>query len=490
MADETPAAGRLLSTEPVDVDEIGRWDLEADVVVVGLGASGACAALGATEIGADVLVLEASGGAGGTSAMSGGLIYLGGGTPIQQACGFEDTAEDMFAFLMAACGPGADEAKVRLYCDESVDHYHWLVGRGVPFKAGFYPEPGLEPPTDDALVYSGGEDAHPFDQIARPAPRGHKPQKRHAAGGFLMERLAEAVAATDARVAPDARVQRLVLDGARVVGLVARQGGHDVAVRARCGVVLCAGGFVHSDEMVARHTPLVATCSLRLGNDFDDGTGIRMAQSIGAAVMRMDAAECAVPMTPPRSLVAGILVNGQGQRFINEDTYYGRVGQEVLLRQEGEAYLIVDEALYEVTRAGLQASWVCETVEELEAEIGLPAGSLVSTFDLYQRHAADGADPLFKKSGEFVRPLVPPLGAYDLRVANPAAFYATFTLGGLSTTVDGEVLTVDGAPIPGLFAAGRTTSGIAAGGYVSGISLGDGTFFGRRAGRAAAGGSS
>ncbi len=205
-------------------------------------------------------------------------------------------------------------------------------------------------------------------------------------------------------------------------------------------MVLCAGGFVHSDEMVARHTPLVATCSLRLGNDFDDGTGIRMAQSIGAAVMRMDAAECAVPMTPPRSLVAGILVNGRGQRFINEDTYYGRVGQEVLFRQEGEAYLIVDEALYEVTRAGLQASWVCETVDELEGEIGLPDGSLVATFDLYQRHAADGADPLFHKASEFVRPLVPPLGAYDLRVANPAAYYATFTLGGLSTTVDGEVL--------------------------------------------------
>ncbi len=430
----------LPSTDPVDVVDITDWDLEADVVVVGFGASGASAALGATELGADVLVLEASGGAGGTSAMSGGLIYLGGGTPIQQACGFEDSADDMFRFLMAACGPGADEAKVRLYCDESVDHYHWLVDQGVPFKAGFYPEPGIEPPTDDALVYSGGEDAHPFDRIARPAPRGHKPQKRHAAGGFLMERLAEAVAATGARIGPDTKVQRLVLDGATVVGLLARQGGRDVTVRARRGVVLCAGGFVHSDEMVAQHSPLVASCSMRLGNDFDDGTAIRMGQSIGAAVMRMDAAECAVPMTPPRSLVAGILVNGQGQRFINEDTYYGRVGQEVLVRQEGEAYLIVDEALYEVTRAGLQASWVCETVEELEGEIGLPPGSLTSTFDLYQRHAADGADPQFHKSGEWVRPLVPPLGAYDLRVANPAAFYATFTLGGLSTTVDGEVL--------------------------------------------------
>jgi 3-oxo-5alpha-steroid 4-dehydrogenase len=184
-------------------------------------------------------------------------------------------------------------------------------------------------------------------------------------------------------------------------------------------------------------------------------------------------------------LVAGMLVNGHGQRFINEDTYYGRVGQEVLFRQQGEAYLIVDEALYEVTRAGLQASWVCESAEDLEGEIGLPEGSLVATLDLYNRHAANGTDPVFNKGGAFVRPLVPPLGAYDLRVANPAAYYATFTLGGLVTSVDGAVLTVGGTSIPGLFAAGRTTSGIASFGYVSGVSLGDGTFFGRRAGRAA-----
>ena len=61
-----------------------------------------------------------------------------------------------------------------------------------------------------------------------------------------------------------------------------------------------------------------------------------------------------------------------------------------------------------------------------------------------------------------------------------------FTLGGLATTVDGEVLDLGGEPIPGLYAAGRTTSGIQAWGYISGTSLGEGTYFGRRAGRAAA----
>ena len=231
----------------------------------------------------------------------------------------------------------------------------------------------------------------------------------------------------------------------------------------------------------------MARCSLRLGNDFDDGRAIRMAQAAGAAVTRMDAAEVAVPITPPRKLVTGILVNGQGQRFINEDTYYGRVGQEILFRQDGEAYLIVDESLYEVTRAGLGASWVAETPEELETEMGLPDGSL-------RGHAGALQPPRRRRS----RPAVPQGGA--VRPAPGRVRWGPTTCGsptrpastprspsaGLVTSVDGEVGHVDGGPIPGLFAAGRTTSGVAAFGYASGISLGDGTFFGRRAGRAAA----
>ena len=145
--------------------------------------------------------------------MAGGILYLGGGTPIQEACGFTDTPDDMFAYLVAACGPGVDEAKARIYCDENVAHYHWLVEHGVPFKAEFFPEHDREPPTDAGLIFSGGEDAAPYDRIAVPAPRGHHPQYPDAAGGFLMERLLAAVDATAPPCAPTARVDRLVVDG-------------------------------------------------------------------------------------------------------------------------------------------------------------------------------------------------------------------------------------------------------------------------------------
>ncbi len=83
-----------------------------------------------------------------------------------------------------------------------------------------------------------------------------------------------------------------------------------------------------------------------------------------------------------------------------------------------------------------------------------------------------------------MRPLVPPIGAVDLRIG-PAP-YAPFTLGGLETTVAGEVLDLTGSPIGGLFAAGRTTSGVCSFGYASGLSIGDSTLFGRFAGASAA----
>src|SRR4029079_5786295 len=132
------------ASEVRDADGIATWDDTADVVVVGFGCAGACAAIAAREAEADALVLERAGGGGGTSAMSGGLIYLGGGTPVQEACGYADTVSGMFTFLMAACGPEADERKVRVYCEESVAHFHWLEAHGVPFKRSFYPEPSME----------------------------------------------------------------------------------------------------------------------------------------------------------------------------------------------------------------------------------------------------------------------------------------------------------------------------------------------------------
>jgi 3-oxo-5alpha-steroid 4-dehydrogenase len=200
----------------------------------------------------------------------------------------------------------------------------------------------------------------------------------------------------------------------------------------------------------------------------------------------MGLGEVALPTTIPNRLGRGLYLNRQGLRFVNEDTYYGHIGLEALFHQQGRVFLLLDEATFERGLLGTQPTWVAETLPELEAEAGFPEGSLTSTVALYNRHAERGEDPLFHKRPALLQPLVrPPFALID--ASTDAVVYATFTLGGLETSVDGQVRTPDGRGVPGLFAAGRTAALFCGSGYPgSGISLADGSFFGRRAGRAAA----
>jgi succinate dehydrogenase/fumarate reductase flavoprotein subunit len=474
------AAARPLS-------KVKRWDGEADVLVVGLGAAGASAAIEAARAGASVLLLERAPVGGGTSALAGGILYFGGGTPLQKALGYEDSPEEMFKYLMATSGPGPDEAKIRSFCERSVEHYHWLVDKGVPFKASFYKGLGL-PLTDDGLLYSGSEKAHPFNTLAKPAPRGHKVKVvGEAGGGLLMEKLTAAVLASEARLRTQMLCESLIRasDG-NVVGVVARTGGEEKRFRARGGVVLAAGGFCHNKEMVARYAPLYLACDTPIGTAGDDGRGIRMGMAAGGDAIRMDSGFTALPLYPPEKLIEGILINAQGQRFINEDCYYGRTGEAILRHQQGNAILILDRECTLESRYGrLRLLCEAETIADLERKLGLPVPVLQNTLRLYNTHAARGQDPLFHKSAEFLRPLEKlPLRALDC--STRSAYYPFFTLGGLRTRTGGEVLNPAGDAVEGLYAAGRTTSGVSALGYSSGVSLADASLFGRLAGASAA----
>jgi succinate dehydrogenase/fumarate reductase flavoprotein subunit len=487
---------RYSPSRPCRLADVPSWDFEADVVVVGFGAAGASAAIEAAAAGAQVTLFEVASGSGGTSAMAGGDIYLGGGggTPAQRANGFEDSTEDFFRYMMLAGGPDADEARVRLYADEALDHYRWLTEQGIPYRNSYLPGKRQAPGTGDCLIWSGSEDAWPFNEQARPCPRGHLPEVVGEMGGRrLVDTLAARVVELGVQVHFDARVVALVADDARCVhGVVVRLlGDRPRFARARKGVILCAGGFALNDEMLRRYAPHVA----RLGNDslsagHDDGSGIRMGQSVGGAAIHMDEVFTTLPIYPPESHVKGILVNERGQRFINEDAYPGRVAI-YCARQVGERiYLLVDHAIFEQPTAfsRIEVAAVGESWEEVERELGMVEGTLVHTVHVFNRHAAKGEDPLFHKTAQWLKPLdEPPFAALACHLGQ--AFYPYFTLGGLRTRPTGEVRTPDGDSVPGLYAAGRTCCGLPrwAEGYSSGMSLGDCTFFGRLAGRTAAG---
>ncbi len=480
-------------SRPLLLDEVERWDMETDVLIVGFGIAGACAAIEARNAGVRVDVFEVASAGGGSAALSGGEFYLGGGggTPVQRAAGFEDATEDFFKYLMMAGGSGADEARARLYADNAVAHFHWLTEQGIPFKGTYLPGKWLEPLTDDTLIWSGSEAAWPFAQQAKPAPRGHAAQlPGWGAGKLIMETLCAKALELGATAHLNARALALVVDRNDAVhGIVVRIDGEPRTVRAHRGVVLCAGGFICNEAMVRTYAPLAQGCPNPTTGGNDDGSGIRMGISVGAAAIHMDQFFATRPFFPPESLVKGIFVNELGQRFINEDAYHGRVTHYMLRQPSGRAWLLVDDEVFArpVTNPNIDIAAVGETWEEVERELGLPTGELTHTVESYNRHAAQGTDPLWHKAEEFLKPLVQaPFAALSYCPGDYPA--SMFTLGGLWTATDGRVLTPAGEAIPGLYAAGRTACGLPrwGEGYSSGMSLGDSSFFGRQAGRAAA----
>jgi 3-oxo-5alpha-steroid 4-dehydrogenase len=278
-----------------------------------------------------------------------------------------------------------------------------------------------------------------------------------------------------------------VQEGERIVGAVMRIDNADRFVRARKGVVLATGGFVMNEAMRRRYCPETFRIADPIG-DKDDGSGIELGVGAGGDAVHMEQFFTTCPWTIPEPHAKGVFVNTAGQRFINEDCYHGRVSRCAIDQPGGKVYLLLDSAHFQQPPdfARVSIAGTGETWEEVEAELELQAGTLSATMAFYNAHAREGRDPLFGKRLPILTPLdQAPFVALELNFQS--SYFSFFTLGGLRTSVDGEVLDRAGQPVAGLYAAGRCTSGLPAWGhgYSSGLSLADCTFFGRRAGRKA-----
>jgi 3-oxo-5alpha-steroid 4-dehydrogenase len=469
-------------------DDHGQPADSVDVLVIGFGIAGGCAAVEAAAAGARVLVLERAAVAGGTSALAGGHFYLGGGTVVQRATGHDDSPEAMYDYLMAVT-PDPEPDKVRAYAFGSAEHCDWLESLGFQFERSFYPEKAVIQPQTQGLMYTGNEKVWPFRDLATPAPRGHKvPVPGDTRGAKLVvDLLVRRAGEIGVEVRYSSGARELLTDGSRVSG--ARWRSLDASGTIAAGsVILAAGGFVMNPQMVAEHVPQLAAKPFVLGTTYDDGLGIRLGVAAGGQARHMDQAFITAPFYPPAKLVKGIVINRDGQRFVAEDSYHSRTSAFVLEQSGGVAYLIVDSAHLEFPEFPLVPfidGW--ETVEEMETGLGIPAGNLVRTLGNYNEAARRGEDPEFRKHPDWLAPQDQgPWGAFDLSLGQ--AMYAGFTLGGLRCTVDGQVQRSDGSVVAGLYAAGACASNIAQDGkgYSSGTQLGEGSFFGRRAGLHAA----
>ncbi|HYG92730.1 MAG TPA: FAD-binding protein [Nocardioides sp.] len=460
-----------------------------DVVVVGFGIAGGCAALEAARTGARVLLLERAAVHGGTSSLSGGHFYLGGGTPVQHATGHEDPVEEMEKYLTAT-SKEPEPDKIRAYCEGSVEHFGWLEALGFEFERSYFPGKAVIQPGTEGLMFTGNEKVWPFREQVRPAPRGHKvPVPGDTEGTrIVMDLLRQQVEAAGVEVRYETGASHLVVDGDGTVRGVAWKRFDETGHVRAAAVVVAAGGFVMNADMVAAYTPALGSKLFTLGSTYDDGLGIRLGQSVGAALDHMEEPFITAPFYPPSSLVKGLIVNKLGQRFVAEDSYHARTSYFVLKQPDAAAYLIADsDHMGEQRMPLVPLKDGYETVGEMADGLAIPADTLRATLDRYNEHAARGEDPDFHKHPDWLAPQTNgPWGVYDLTLGT--ALYAGFTLGGIRTSVDGEALREDGSVVRGLYAAGACASNLAqdGAGYCSGTQLGEGSFFGRRAGAAAA----
>ncbi|BCN57573.1 FAD-binding protein [Rhodococcus hoagii] len=522
-----------------------KWDGEADVVVVGFGAAGASAAIEAADLGADVLVVERFQG-GGATAISGGIYYAGGGTAQQKEAGFDDTPSAMFDYLKLETAGVVSDELLEDFCERSVENLQWLERLGVPFEGSMAPRKTSYPTNEYYLYYSGNELAPPYKDAATPAPRGHRTKGKGTSGKVFFSAMAKSarkrrgidvrcqttvtslitddagtVIGVECReVDPRARGRRVLH---RVLGSLNRkwnlyyrpvgrlmdgpirriEDGHSVVrrYRARKGVILAAGGFVFDREMLGEYAPRYLG-GTGLGTIGDDGSGIRLGQSAGGATDRMERVSAWRFFNPPIAMTEGVLVNKEGERICNELFYGAKIGEHIAEQTDVAAYLVVDSRVLADAKRQVpeQTLWFQRlqttylytvghkkgaTAEELARRTGIDPAGLARTLERYNADRRAGVPDAMGKDPAHVTPLVDgPFYAFDCSIRVQAGFPCpVLTLGGL--TVDewtGAVTGVDGAPIPGLYAAGRTAVGVCSQSYVSGLSIADCVYSGRRAG--------
>lgn len=471
---------------PFRTSEVPAWERSADLVVIGLGIAGACGALEAQRAGAEVLVLERAAAGGGASALSQGQFYLGGGTAVQGACGYEDSPENMYAFLRAVTTTD-EEAKLRIFCDSSVEHFDWLEAQGVPFARIAYKHKAVYTRTGEGLLSTGNEKAWPFREKAAPAPRGHQVSGDGdiSGGNVAMRALLGTVEREQVPVVYEANVIGLVQDeDGRVVGVKMRKDGVDSFVEARKGVLLAAGSFNLNTDVTSVNMPLFSQYGKPLGEPTNDGAGLLLGRTVGVAERGMEGLVATASIYPPEDLIKGIVVNAEGRRFIAEDVYHGRMANRIAEQPDAKAFLILDEEIFGYPKHGSHTFLdAYETIEEMEAALGVPAGSLAATLERYNADIEAGEDTEFHKHPDWLKVLHAPYAVFEISI--PRSDYHWMSLGGLVTDADGRALREDGTPIPGLYAAGACTNHLAQDGdeYASGMSLAGGSLFGRRAGR-------
>lgn len=407
-----------------------------DVVVVGGGAAGLTAAITAAEEGATVALLEKLSFVGGSTMLSGGIVY-GVNSEIHKSAGIEDSPEDLASYWHSRAQEKNDLDFLKFVAEHSGETIDWIVERGVKF----------------------GE----------PYPTGTSPVKRAVStdngGAGIITPLKEHAEAKGVEFFLETPVKELVLSDGVVTGVKATlKDGEEKIFKAK-SVILTTGGFDHNEDLMKEY----ASRSLNhhsfasVGNT---GDGLLMAKDAGAQVISNGGTigfrrvkDEPSYTTPVSSLMwmPYLYVNSNGERFVNETIDYPIFYEELIKQPEQISYLIFDANTYVETLDDAVAKGVAyksETLAELAQAMNVDPATFESTVETYNTMIAGGEDTAFGKDLTDHKPINSP--AYYALAVEPAILG---TMSGVKINLDTQVLNGDDEPIKGLYAAGELANG-------------------------------
>ena len=500
----------------LEVEEAEDAAYEADVVIVGAGGAGMTAAITAADAGARVIVLESQPAVGGNSVKSTGGMnaaktadqdenefgeQAGVEKTLKAAAenwadneaitalaekvqaqwdayqenpeGYFDSTE-LFALDTLIGGKGLnDPALVDTLVNGTADAIDWLRTQGIDLT--------------DVASFGGAS----VKRIHRPLDADGKVV---SVGAYTVPLLEQACEARDnLLLLTDTTATKILTDAdGNVVGVEAQgKSGNNVTVDAGA-VILATGGFGANLDMVVEYKPELEGFMTTNAAGIQ-GQGIAMAEALGAATVDMDQIQIhpTVQFDTASLITEGlrgdgaILVNANGERFIDEVGTRDVVSAAEIAQPDSFSWLVVDQKMVDAStviqgyiKKGFMLSG--DTYEALAEALGIPADAFAATMETWNGYVADKNDPDFGRTS-FAEPL------------DTAPYYAVkvtagihHTMGGLKIDTETHVLNADGEAIPGLFAAGEVTGGVHGGNRLGGNAVADFVVFGRIAGEQAA----
>lgn len=455
------------ASKGVRQEDVAYTDTSCDVVVVGAGGAGLAAAVQASSMGANVIVLEKQGIIGGnTNYSTGGLNAAE--TSVQQKLGIADSKQSHFDDTMLGGHHLNDSSLVATLVDRAAGVVDWLISLGADMN--------------DVGKMAGSSQS-----------RTHRPAGGAAIGPHLMAVLSKAVQAENISIRTRNTVTALAEKDGKVTGVKVNTAKGTYSIQAKA-VIIATGGFGANLSMIEKYRPELK------GFDSSNhhgatGDAFEWVAPFKVPLVQMEQIQVHPTGEAGSHLLiseavrgnGAILVNSEGVRFVNEMWTRDKLSDAILAQTDSTAYLVFDQSVRESLGAienyaqqGLLVT--ANTVAELAQALKMSKTIFLATMNAYQAYQAAGEDLDFgRKAEEMPSPL------------NQAPYYAIHvepvihhTMGGIKINSKAEVLNVEGNAIPGLYAAGEVTGGVHGGNRLGGNAVADIMVFGQIAGTSAA----